>query len=61
MDRSLSKLREAVKVRGARRAAVYRVARVGHDLVTEQQQHSILLALFFLKTHQQSLFHYFQL
>ena len=49
MDRSLSKLREAVKVRGARRAAVYGVARVGHDLVTEQQQHSILLALFFFK------------
>ena len=46
MDRSLRKLREAGKDKGAWRAAVYGVARVGHDLVTEQQ-HSILLALFF--------------
>ena len=37
MDMSLSKLLETVQDREARRAAVHRVARVGHDLVTEQQ------------------------
>ena len=38
MDVSLSKLLGMVKGRGAWRAAVMGLQRVGHDLVTEQQQ-----------------------
>ena len=37
MDMNLSKLWETVEDRGAWRAAVHRVARVRHDLATEQQ------------------------
>ena len=37
MDMSLSKRQEMVKDRGAWRAAVRRLQRVGHNLVTEQQ------------------------
>ena len=37
MDKSLSQLQEIVKDREARSAAIHGVARVGHDLVTEQQ------------------------
>jgi len=36
-DMNLSKLREIVRVRGAWRATVYEVAKIGHDLGTEQQ------------------------
>ena len=38
MDMRLSKLRDIVKDREAWHAAVHGVARVRHDLVTEQQQ-----------------------
>ena len=38
MDMSLSKLQEIVKDRGASHAAVHGGRRVGHNLVTEQQQ-----------------------
>ena len=38
MDMSLSKLRETVKYREARHAAVHGVQKVAHDLATEQQQ-----------------------
>ena len=38
MDVSLSKLREIVKDREDFHAAVHGVARVGHDIMTEQQQ-----------------------
>ena len=37
MDKSLSQLQEIVKDREARSAAIHGVARVGYDLVTEQQ------------------------
>ena len=37
VDMSLSKLREMVKDRGPRHAAVLGFQRVGHDLATEQQ------------------------
>ena len=36
MDMNLSKLQEIVEDRGAWHSAVHGVARVGHDLVTEQ-------------------------
>ena len=38
MDMNLSKLTVMVKDREAWHAAVHRLQRVGHDLVTEQQQ-----------------------
>ena len=38
MDMNLSKLQETVKDREAWHAAVHEVQRIGHDLVTEQQQ-----------------------
>ena len=38
MDMNLSKLWEIVKDREAWHAAVHGVTKVGHDLVTEQQQ-----------------------
>ena len=38
MDRNLSKLQEIVKDREAWHAAVHGVTKVGHDLVSEQQQ-----------------------
>ena len=38
MDVHLSKLKETVKDRETRRAAVYAVAKIRHDLETEQQQ-----------------------
>ena len=41
MDMSLSKLREMVKDRKAWHAAIHGLQRVGHDLVTEQQQQSV--------------------
>ena len=40
MDMNLSKWEEAVKDRVAWCAAVHGVAKIGHNLVTEQQQHS---------------------
>ena len=40
MDMNLSKGEEAVKGREAWCAAVHGVAKIGHNLVTEQQQHS---------------------
>ena len=45
MDRSLSKLWEWVMDREAWCAAVHGVERVGHNLVTEQQQQPISLSL----------------
>ena len=41
MDMSLSKLREIIKDREARRAAVLGSQRVGHNLATERQQTTI--------------------
>ena len=41
MDMDLSKLREILKGREAWYAAVHRVARVKHNLATEQQQQNI--------------------
>ena len=38
MDMSLSKLQETAKEREAWHAAVHGLQRVGHNLVTEQQQ-----------------------
>ena len=38
MDMSLNKLREMVKDREARHAAVHGVTKIRHDLATEQQQ-----------------------
>ena len=38
MDISLSKLREIVKDREAWNASAYGISRIGHNLVTEQQQ-----------------------
>ena len=43
MDMNLSKLWERVD-RGAWRAAVHRVTKVGYDLVTEQQVHACMLS-----------------
>ena len=40
MNMSLSKLREIVEDREARHPAAMGSQRVGHDLATEQQQHS---------------------
>ena len=40
-DMSLSKLQEMVKDRKAWHAAIHGLLRVGHDLVTEQQQQSV--------------------
>ena len=38
MDMDLGKLQEMVRDREAWHAAAYEIQRVGHDLVTEQQQ-----------------------
>ena len=43
MDMSLSKLQEIVKDREVWHAAVHGSKRVGHDLVTEQQQNQPVL------------------
>ena len=43
MDMNLSKLWERAD-RGAWRAAVHRVTKVGYDLVTEQQVHACMLS-----------------
>ena len=48
MDINLSKLQERVKDREAWRAAVYGVAKVRHNLVTEQLQHSWEVARIFI-------------
>ena len=45
MDMSLSKLWEIVKGREAWRATVHGSQRVGHDLVTEQQHHALLVGM----------------
>ena len=38
MDMNLSKLQDVVEDKGGWHAAAYGFAKVGHDLVTEQQQ-----------------------
>ena len=38
MDKNVSKLQEIVKDREAWPAAIHEVAKVGHDLATEEQQ-----------------------
>ena len=43
MDMSLSRSREMVKDREAWHAAVHGLQRVGHDLVTEQQQNNQII------------------
>ena len=54
MDMNLSKLGEIVEGRGASHAAVHGVARVGHNLVTEQQQQeNIFIRLESFKTHRE--------
>ena len=50
---NLSKLGEIVAGRGAWHAAAHGVARVGHDLVTEQQRENISVRLESFKTHRQ--------
>ena len=46
MDRSLSRLREIVKDKEVCWAAVLVVARVGHDIMTKQQQQYIYTIIF---------------
>ena len=54
MDMNLSKLGDIVEGRGAWHAAVHGVARVGHNLVTEQQQQeNIFIRLESFKTHRE--------
>ena len=43
MDLSLSKLQEIVEDRGAWHSTIHGVTRVGHNLVTEQQQNALIL------------------
>ena len=51
MDMNLSKFWETVEYRKAWRAAVHGLQRVGHDLVTEQQQQQICVFISVLNIH----------